>query len=260
MAHPQLEDGWTEIANEILEALYRINLSPYESRVLWFIIRKTYGWHKKTDRIPLSQIAEGTGLLKPNICRALKSLIAHKLVIRTDKKQVGFQKDYEQWQVQKLSVPIIGEKVISSDNGVISSDNKRLSVPITKVISSDTLKRKKEKKETYQKKAPSAFEDYIKELKIEFSNLDVDEELKKFRLWWEGKSLKRPKLAFRNWLNKARQIKQKEAPNGKDRRHPEERYYTDPNSYRVPVILSTDPAILKLHEDLKGEKPHPTDG
>ena len=52
----------------------------------------------------------------------------------------------------------------------------------------------------------------------------------------------------------------KEAPNGNDRRHPEERYYTDPNSYRIPVILSTDPAILKLHEDLKGEKPHPPDG
>jgi len=54
--------------------------------------------------------------------------------------------------------------------------------------------------------------------------------------------------------------KQKEAPNGKDRRYPEEKLYTDPDSYRLPVILSTDPAILKLHEDLKGEKPHPPDG
>jgi len=52
----------------------------------------------------------------------------------------------------------------------------------------------------------------------------------------------------------------KEAPNGKDRRYPEEKLYTDPDSYRLPVILSTDPAILKLHEDLKGEKPHPPDG
>jgi len=52
----------------------------------------------------------------------------------------------------------------------------------------------------------------------------------------------------------------KEAPNGKDRRYPEEKLYTDPDSYRLPVILSTDPAILKLHENLKGEKPHPPDG
>ena len=52
----------------------------------------------------------------------------------------------------------------------------------------------------------------------------------------------------------------KEAPNGKDRRYPEEKLYTDPDSLRNDVILSTDPAILKLHEDLKGEKPHPPDG
>ena len=51
-----------------------------------------------------------------------------------------------------------------------------------------------------------------------------------------------------------------EVSNGTDRRYPEEKHYTDPDSLRLPVILSTDPAILKLHEDLKGEKPHPPDG
>ena len=47
MANPQLEDGYTKIANEILEALAGINLSPYEGRALFFLIRKTYGWKKK---------------------------------------------------------------------------------------------------------------------------------------------------------------------------------------------------------------------
>jgi len=38
--------------------------------------------------------------------------------------------------------------------------------------------------------------------------LDIDKELEKFKLWWgEGKKeLKRPKSAFRNWLDKAREI------------------------------------------------------
>jgi len=48
------------------------------------------------------------------------------------------------------------------------------------------------------------------ELKAEFKGIDIDEEFKKFTLYWsEGKrKLQRPKTAFRNWLTKARQFKQ----------------------------------------------------
>ena len=99
MANPQLENGHTRIANEILEALVRINLSPYESRVLWFIIRKTYGWHKKLDRISISQIANGTGILRQNVFRALKSLHLKNMIFRPSNKHVGFQKDYTMWVV-----------------------------------------------------------------------------------------------------------------------------------------------------------------
>ena len=38
MASPQKEHGYTPIANEIVEALMKINLSACESRVLWFIL------------------------------------------------------------------------------------------------------------------------------------------------------------------------------------------------------------------------------
>jgi phage replication O-like protein O len=114
MASPQLENGYTPVANEILEALVKINISPYESRVLWFVIRKTYGWHKKTDWISLSQIVEGTGIAKPNVCRTIKSLTGKNIIVRPDSKHVGLQKDYEKWVVKKVSVPIMS--VISSDN------------------------------------------------------------------------------------------------------------------------------------------------
>ena len=43
MANPQSENGHIDIANEIGEALSRINFSAYESRILWVIWRKTYG-------------------------------------------------------------------------------------------------------------------------------------------------------------------------------------------------------------------------
>jgi len=71
-----------------------------------------------------------------------------------------------------------------------------------------------------EQKAKS-LEEYIEAtLKNEFSDIDVDEELKKFTLWWAGerKTLKKPKLAFRNWLNNARKYKA-ERVNGAYKRH-----------------------------------------
>lgn len=86
------------IANEILEALAKTRLWPNETRVLLFIIRKTYGWHKKTDWIALSQIEAGTGILKPNVCQAIKSLAGRNPIVRPDNKHVSFQKDYSKWK------------------------------------------------------------------------------------------------------------------------------------------------------------------
>jgi len=63
------------------------------------------------------------------------------------------------------------------------------------------------------------FEEYIDAIKPNYSDLDVDKELDKFKLWWsEGKKeLKRPKSAFRNWLDKARVIKNEREAKSRDR-------------------------------------------
>ena len=97
MASPQVENGYTKIANEILEALVRVRLSPNEWRVTLFVIRKTYGWGKKTDRIAASQIASGTGIARQNVFRTQKSLVNKGILLRPDNRYIGFQKDYSQW-------------------------------------------------------------------------------------------------------------------------------------------------------------------
>ncbi len=96
MANPQPEDGHIDIANGIAEALCRTSLSSYESRVLWFIFRKTYGWHKESDNIPLSQICAASGIAKPNVIRTLKSLDRRRIITRQG-RLIGFQKDYDLW-------------------------------------------------------------------------------------------------------------------------------------------------------------------
>lgn len=45
---------------------------------------------------------------------------------------------------------------------------------------------------------------YISEIEKDFAGIDILAEAKKYALWWEGKKAKKPKLAFRNWLEKAR--------------------------------------------------------
>ena len=103
MANPQLEDGYTSIANEILESLSWMNLGAYEWRVLLCVIRKTYGWKKKTDWISLSRFSRETGLDRRHAHRAIKSLFSKRMVvISTDDKKhprYGFQKDYEKWKL-----------------------------------------------------------------------------------------------------------------------------------------------------------------
>jgi len=101
MANPQKEDGHIAIAVEIAEALMKVNLSPYETRVLWCVLRKTYGWQKKLDRISLSQFAASTGLDRRLIPRTIKSLAAKNMLVifKDEKKRVsyGLQKNYDLW-------------------------------------------------------------------------------------------------------------------------------------------------------------------
>jgi phage replication O-like protein O len=232
VANPQLEDGYTKIANELLEALSRSNLSPYESRVLWFVIRQTYGWKKKTDLISLSQIVKGTGIEKGNTSRALKSLILRQIVVRLDNKQLGFNKDYDSW-LRKLSAetpPRSCEKLSAetpklsaeTPKKVVSRDTKKLSVETPprscEKLSAETPQ-KKEYKETIQKKGKETetVDQYREKLRIRFSDLDFDIELEKFNLYWAegGRTLKRPKLALLNWMTIAQRRAEKEDIGGK---------------------------------------------
>ena len=140
MAKPQLEDGYTRIANEVLEHLMRLHLSPNQWRVLLCIVRKTCGFHKKVDYIANSQIVEATGLCKAVVSRAVKGMESRHIITRRG-KLLGIEEDWELWQ--KLAEPLT---------------NKKLAIPSTKVSScavtqkiKDNVQKKKQKKEDITK-------------------------------------------------------------------------------------------------------------
>ena len=142
MASPQLEDGLTGIANEIVEALMMVNLSAYESRVLWFLFRKTYGWKKKTDWITLSQFSTCLKLDRRLIHRAIKALSSKKMIVieRDDGERIryGFQKDYEKWDVNACKVSHSKKHHNNQDDALnLSSKGMMSSKGMTTVIERD---------------------------------------------------------------------------------------------------------------------------
>ncbi len=135
---PQLEEGHTDIAHTLLEALSLTYMSPYEWQVVMAIFRKTYGWHKKNDKIPNSQIVALTGIHKSHVSRTLKKLISRSIVTQIGNK-IGINKHFNQWQVQKL--PIQATKYREeSKKEVTQAGNKKLPIQATEVTQAGNKK------------------------------------------------------------------------------------------------------------------------
>jgi phage replication O-like protein O len=109
MASPQLENGYTKIAHEIIEHLVTVRMSGTEWQYVMCIIRKTYGWKKKEDWITNSQIVEMTGLSKERVSEAKHRLLRRNIV--TEKRnKISIQKDWEKWLELRKSVSRVTEK------------------------------------------------------------------------------------------------------------------------------------------------------
>ena len=146
MANPQLENGFTKISNEILEALVKTALLGAEFRVIYFIIRKTYGWAKKRDIISLTQFEKGTSLSRLTIIKTIKNLVTRNMLVKTaiphNRVAYNFQKDHEKWVV---NTAILVKHTQGSKHRLTTLVN----TAIPKVVK--TAIHTKEKKETIQK-------------------------------------------------------------------------------------------------------------
>lgn len=74
-ANPQLEDGYTRISNELLEAICASDLTGLQMRVLMLFIRVSYGYGKRQAAFPLEYIQEKLKIPKRSAQRSLKSLV-----------------------------------------------------------------------------------------------------------------------------------------------------------------------------------------
>lgn len=155
MNSPQLEKGYLRIASEIVDGFARLQISGNQWRCLWFLIRKTYGYQKRSDFISLKQFMNGTGLAKTHISRALKQLRERNVVTKSG-NEYALQKNPDKWieKTKAISVPkdqIVTKTgnlfdasrvdiVTNNGNGITKTGNKSLpKMVITKDSYKDTF-------------------------------------------------------------------------------------------------------------------------
>lgn len=116
MASPQVENGHTRIANELFDEIYNLKINIDSMRILLFILRKTYGWGKKRDKIALSQFETCLNMRRQHVCRNLNKLFTMKIILRIQDdngNEYEINKNYEEWEVvPKQGRPQIGNKVV----------------------------------------------------------------------------------------------------------------------------------------------------
>ena len=103
MASPQVEDGYTRIANEVIEHLYSAGMNGTEWDVVMLLIRETWGWKQKSAAISIARFVELTCRPRNGVRDAIKHLkqrgILLELVPSTFKRPAQWQvnKDWESW-------------------------------------------------------------------------------------------------------------------------------------------------------------------
>jgi phage replication O-like protein O len=76
------EDGFTRIANLILEALSMVRINSTQTGICLFLLRRTFGWNRSEDAISLGDFAAACGTSKTYVSRQLADLLHKKIILR----------------------------------------------------------------------------------------------------------------------------------------------------------------------------------
>ena len=91
------ETEFIRIPNQFIEAVYKQYLRPNESKVFWFLIRKTWGWQKRSEFISLNQFEKELGIGKNKVSETLSILRKRRIVTQLGNKTYAIQTDISLW-------------------------------------------------------------------------------------------------------------------------------------------------------------------
>lgn len=203
MPGPQKENGYTPIANEIMEALCKYKMPGECRRVLDCVFRMTYGFNRKRVEISNNQIAEMTGLMRVNVVRSVRWLVSMAILssIKPDTTKgnksnvLEFNKNYTEWS-KVVSDTILSQGSIKNCIKVVSKTSEKQNPTII-------VKTNKESKQPFRykikKTIPSDFH-LTNEMKTYADKkgicLDLEKFTEKFILKCEAKG-----YTYKNWYS-----------------------------------------------------------
>lgn len=108
---PQLEDGFTRIANELLEAILGFGFTQRQLSLIFTVIRKTYGYGKKQDDMSAAQIGKICGMGRNHVSEVIGQLTRLNVLTRSPGTYglvLGINKHHTQWCKEKVDSPKSG--------------------------------------------------------------------------------------------------------------------------------------------------------
>jgi len=198
---------YTQIENDVFEAIISIKLSNSERQIVLAYLRKLNGFHKDKDQISISQIMEMTGLSNRTVINGQRQLqrmnicsLVKKGVSRKHSSIWAFNKNVSTWRPVKR-VSLVKFPTTTSEKSRKQPMN--ISSHTKESIQENTKERVPPKKNS----SVSVLKDAIvlKGLKGKFPAVNVDGEVEKMLdyLKSSGKTYKDYQAFARNWCRKA---------------------------------------------------------
>lgn len=214
MANPQLENGFTQLANELYLAIIRAGFNGSEASVLHFIIYQTYGYHRTARQLSASYISNGSYVPIKTVRRCLTNLIKNNVVIskEVDNSQIkllSVNKDYSQWVLKNRQRVLKNEDTQTLATGVPKSGQKPYSKTST---NTKKIKQERIKQERFFEKPK--IEDVISYgIKQGYS----EEDCKRFFYYYDGIGWVSGKSKVINWESQLKAFMLNSKQNKQDR-------------------------------------------
>jgi len=129
--NPQKENGYTPIANELLEQIVSFDFTKRQLIVILTIARMTYGYSKKSDALSGWQIAEMTKLDRSDVSKTLSELLKMNVVVKYETgreshgvlvHEIAINKLYKTW-LTVGNLPTVGKAPTVGNSPTVTVGN-----------------------------------------------------------------------------------------------------------------------------------------
>ncbi|QNS14543.1 replication protein [Mannheimia bovis] len=107
-----VDDGYTQIPNELLDAILETDLTKPQIKLVLGVIRKTFSWHKEMDWICNEQLAEISRLCDDKEASRIKNELIKMCVLVKDGRKIGLNLYISEWQKKQNPMNVQSKKVV----------------------------------------------------------------------------------------------------------------------------------------------------